>query len=132
MKDCLVFYKDVPENAGKYPLSSNIEKMEWNDEDWEWPLRVTFWHGGTYEYDVYNITLPFTGNFPQYKEQTYGDIAYDGFAAGGLWTLLKQGARWSQEQADAGEYARGSHGAAFDYLIKKPIGKNKTLYRKVA
>lgn len=125
MKDELSFYKDVPENQGKYPLSSNIAKMEWNDEDWDWPLRVTFWHGGTYEYDVANIPAFNTSGleFLTYKEIEIG--------VSNVWTLLKQGARWSKEAAATGEYVRGSHGAAFDYLIKKPIGNNKTLYRKV-
>ena len=128
MKDCLRFYKDVPGNEDKYPLSSNVSIMEWNDEDWEWPLRVTFFHGCTYEYDVRNIQLPFTESFANYEGTTCSDI--DEYISH-VWTLLKQGARWSNEQAKTGEYTRGSHGAAFDYLIKKPIGNNKALYRKV-
>lgn len=125
MKDLLIFHKDTTENVGKYPLSSNIKMMEWNDEDWGWPLRVTFWHGGTYEYDVANIPA---FNVRGLEFLTYKEVEID---VSNIWTLLKQGARWSKEQADTGEYVRGSHGAAFDYLIKKPIGKNKALYRKV-
>lgn len=128
MKDILVFYRDNEENVGKYPLSSNIAKMEW-DDDWEWPLRVTFWHGGTYEYDVNRINLPFAEELSQYSDKTYGDI--NNGSINGVWTLLKQGARWSKGSAKTGEYTRGSHGAAFDYLIKQPIGNDKSLYRKV-
>ena len=128
MKDCLRFYKDIPGNEGKYPLSSNISMMEWNDEDWEWPLRVTFFHGGTYEYDVRNIQSFDDIQHSGGKDIVYGDTEFD---IANIWTLLKQGARWSNEQAKTGEYTRGSHGAAFDYLIKKPIRNNKALYRKV-
>jgi hypothetical protein len=124
MKDELVFHKDTPENTNLFPLSSNIAKMEWNDKDWDWPLRVTFWHGGTYEYDVANIPSP----DPQMNGMLYGEMS---LKLHHIWTMLKQGARWSQEAATKGEFVRGSHGAAFDYFIKSPIGKNRSLYRKV-
>lgn len=120
MKDLIVFYKDAPENQHLYPLSSNIARMEW-DDDWEWPLRVTFWHGGTYEYDV--ASIPVLDDW-----LTYGDTL---ISVSTIWTLLKQGAKWSKEAAKTGEYVRGSHGAAFDYWIKQPIGNDKSLYRKV-
>lgn len=123
MKDEIRFHKDTEENQHLYPLSSNIALMQWNDEDWEWPLRVTFWRGGTYEYDVANI-MAIGGK----DGVTYDELLIDLHS---VWTLLKQGARWSGEQAKSGEYTRGSHGAAFDYLIKKPIGNNKSLYRKI-
>ena len=122
MKDSLTFYKDNEENVGKYPLSSNIARMEW-DDDREWPLRVTFWHGGTYEYDVASIPA-----FDDFDGLKYGDTEIN---ISRVWTLLKQGARWSKGSAKTGEYTRGSHGAAFDYLIKQPIGNDKSLYRKV-
>lgn len=128
MKDELVFYRDVPENEHLYPLSTNIAKMEWNDEDWEWPLRVTFFRGGTYEYNVKQIPA-FNDATGWGAELTYEDIELD---VADVWTLLKQGARWSKTAADTGEYTRGSHGAAFDYLIKRPIAGNKSLYRKVS
>jgi hypothetical protein len=123
MKDSLKFWKDVPENAGQFPLSKNIALMEW-DDDWEWPLRVTFFNGGTYEYDVANI--------PAFDDSdsglTYGQTELQ---LSNIWTMLKQGAKWSKEAAETGEFTRGSHGAAFDFFIKKPIGNNRALYRKV-
>ena len=106
MKDKIEFLPDTPENTGRL-VSSNLVSMEWDDER-EWPLRVTFIRGGTYEYDVANINQ-----------------------SPDLWDLLKAGLRWSKEAEKTGEFVRGSHGAAFDYLIKSPIGYNKSLYRKV-
>ena len=125
MKDSIAFLPDTPENAGKI-VSTNIVKMEWNDEDWAWPLRVTFVRGGTYEYDVNGIPVVSATGM---EWMTYAEANVD--VAEDVWKLLKAGARWSRESAKTGEYIRGSHGAAFDYLIKKPIAGNKALYRKV-
>jgi hypothetical protein len=126
MKDELEFWFDdgEPETQFRYPVSKNIAVMEWNDEDWEWPLRVTFFKGGTYEYDVANIPAFDDSN----SGLTYSDTETE---LSNIWTMLKQGAKWSKEAAETGEFTRGSHGAAFDFFIKKPIGNNRALYRKV-
>lgn len=131
MNQTIKFYLDCPENEGKRPLSTNIKQMSW-DTDSEFPLLVEFFTGkGMYAYKVREITCPYDDavvgeTYGKYYERKYGSI-------NDVWSALSDGALWSKEDAKRGEKSgsdgRRSVGAAFDSLIKKPVGFNRNLYK---
>ena len=131
MTSKISFFLDNEENkaAGKWPLSTNIQEMKWHGASAEWNLSVKFFNSEKeYEYKVNEAPCPFNDALPG---ETYADyFKRNGGCASSIWLEMVKGARWKKEQMINGETPeRRSTGSAFHFLVKKPIGFNKKLYR---